>query len=39
MCGLIGSINLNLTRDEKNASLKFLNHRGPDDKNYYEKKK
>lgn len=36
MCGLIGCINLNLTREEKVLSLKFLNHRGPDDNNFYE---
>jgi len=38
MCGLIGCINLNLTNEEKNASLKILKHRGPDDQNFYENK-
>lgn len=35
MCGLIGSVNLNLNLEEKNAALNLLNHRGPDSKNYY----
>ena len=38
MCGIIGCINLNLTNEEKNASLKILKHRGPDDQNFYENK-
>ncbi len=36
MCGIIGCINLNLTNEEKNNSLNFLKHRGPDDQNFYE---
>jgi asparagine synthase (glutamine-hydrolysing) len=35
MCGLIGSVNLNLNLEEKNAALNLLNHRGPDSKNFY----
>ncbi len=38
MCGIIGCINLDLTTEEKNASLNLLKHRGPDDQNFYENK-
>ena len=36
MCGIIGSVNLNLSLKEKNDSLNLLNHRGPDSKSFYE---
>ena len=35
MCAITGSINLNIERDRINSILKKLNHRGPDDHNYY----
>ena len=38
MCGIIGSINLDLSKEEKKASLNLMSHRGPDDKNFYEYK-
>ena len=38
MCGIIGSINLDLSKEEKKASLNLMSHRGPDDRHFYEYK-